>query len=40
MEPRLDYLGSPMVLKIVKHVNAAGAVLHDSSPRGCDAGSW
>jgi AhpD family alkylhydroperoxidase len=31
MEPRLDYLGSPMVMKIVKHVNAAGAVLHDSS---------
>jgi AhpD family alkylhydroperoxidase len=31
MEPRLDYLGSPMVMKIVKHVNAAGAVLHDST---------
>jgi AhpD family alkylhydroperoxidase len=31
MEPRLDYLGSPMVMKIVKHVNAASAVLHDSS---------
>jgi AhpD family alkylhydroperoxidase len=31
MEPRLDYLSSPMVMKIVKHINAAGAVLHDSS---------
>jgi AhpD family alkylhydroperoxidase len=30
MEARLDYLSSPMVMKIVKHINAAGAVLHDS----------
>jgi len=30
MEPRLDYLSSPTVMKIVKHINAASAVLHDS----------
>ena len=31
MNARLDYLASPLVMKIVKHVNAAGAVLHDSA---------
>ena len=30
MEARLDHLGSPLVLKVVKHINAAGAVVHDS----------
>ena len=31
MDARLDYLGSPLALKLVKHINAAGAVLHDSA---------
>jgi len=31
MEARLDYFGSPLAMKLVKHINAAGAVLHDSS---------
>jgi AhpD family alkylhydroperoxidase len=31
MDARLDYLGSPLALKIVKHINSAGAVLHDSA---------
>ncbi len=31
MNARIDYLSSPMVLKIVKHMNAAAAVLHDSN---------
>jgi len=30
MEPRLDYLSNPLVLRLVKHINAAGAVLRDS----------
>jgi AhpD family alkylhydroperoxidase len=30
MEPRLDYISNPMVMKLVKHINAAGAVLRDS----------
>ena len=31
MDARFDYLGSPLVLKFVKHINSAGAVLHDSA---------
>ena len=31
MDARLDYLASPLVMKVVKHINAAGAVLHDST---------
>jgi AhpD family alkylhydroperoxidase len=31
MESRLDFLGSPTIMKIVKHINTAGVVLHDSS---------
>ena len=31
MDARLDYLSSPLALKIVKHINSAGAVLHDSA---------
>src|SRR5208282_2082487 len=31
MEARFDYLGSPLALKFVKHVNSAGAVVHDSA---------
>ena len=31
MEARLDYFGNPLAMKLVKHINAAGAVLHDSS---------
>ena len=31
MNARLDYLSSPTALKIVKHVNAAGAALHNAS---------
>ena len=31
MDARIDYLGSPLVLKVVKHVNSAAAVLHDSA---------
>ena len=31
MNARLDYLGSPVALKVVKHINSAGAVLHDSA---------
>ncbi|MBO0774771.1 MAG: carboxymuconolactone decarboxylase family protein, partial [Actinobacteria bacterium] len=30
MDARLDYLGNPLALKLVKHINAATAVLHDS----------
>jgi AhpD family alkylhydroperoxidase len=30
MNTRLDYLSSPLTLKMVKHINAAAAVLHDS----------
>ena len=31
MDARLDYLGNPLALKLVKHINSAGAVLHDSA---------
>ena len=31
MDARLDYLASPLVMKVVKHVNAAGAVLRNSA---------
>ncbi len=31
MEARFDYLGSPLAMKFVKHVNSAGAVVHDSA---------
>ena len=31
MDARLDYLASPLVMKVVKHINAAGAVLRDSA---------
>ena len=31
MDARFDYLGSPLALKFVKHINSAGAVLHDSA---------
>jgi AhpD family alkylhydroperoxidase len=30
MDARLDYLGSPLTMKVIRHINAAGAVLHDS----------
>ena len=30
MDARLDYLGSPLTMKVVKHINSAEAVLHDS----------
>jgi AhpD family alkylhydroperoxidase len=30
MEPRLDYFGSPLAMKLVKHINSAAAVLHNS----------
>jgi len=30
MDARLDYLGSPLTMKVVKHINSARAVLHDS----------
>ena len=31
MDARLDYLGSPLALKFVKHLNSAGAAVHDSA---------
>jgi AhpD family alkylhydroperoxidase len=31
MNARLDYLASPLVMKVVKHINAASAVLRDST---------
>ena len=31
MDARLDYLGSPLALKVVRHINGAWAVLHDSA---------
>ena len=31
MDARLDYLSSPLAMKVVKHINSAGAVLHDSA---------
>jgi AhpD family alkylhydroperoxidase len=30
MDARLDYLASPLTMKVVKHINAAEAVLRDS----------
>ena len=30
MEARLNYLGNPMTMKMVKHINAAAAALQDS----------
>ena len=30
MDARLDYYGSPVAMKLVKHINSAGAVLHNS----------
>jgi alkylhydroperoxidase family enzyme len=30
MDARFDYLGSPLAMKLVKHISAAGAVLRDS----------
>jgi AhpD family alkylhydroperoxidase len=30
MDARIDYLGSSLVMKFVKHINSAEAVLHDS----------
>jgi AhpD family alkylhydroperoxidase len=31
MDARLDYFGSPLAMKIVKHINSAGALLRDSA---------
>jgi AhpD family alkylhydroperoxidase len=31
MNARVDYLGNPLAMKVVKHINSAGAVLHDSA---------
>ena len=31
MDARVDYLSSPLALKFLKHLNSAGAVLHDSA---------
>jgi AhpD family alkylhydroperoxidase len=31
MNARLDYLASPLVMKVVKHINGASAVLRDST---------
>jgi AhpD family alkylhydroperoxidase len=31
MDARLDFFGSPLALKLVKHINSAGVALHDSS---------
>jgi AhpD family alkylhydroperoxidase len=31
MDARIDYLGNPLALKLVKHLNAAGVVLRDST---------
>ncbi len=30
MDARIDYLGNPLARRLVKHINSAGAVLHDS----------
>ena len=30
MDARLDYYGSPVAMKLVKYINSAGAVLHNS----------
>jgi AhpD family alkylhydroperoxidase len=31
MDARLDYFGNPLALKLVKHINSAGAALHNSA---------
>ena len=31
MDARLDYLSSPLTMKVVRHINAAEAVLRDSA---------
>jgi hypothetical protein len=31
MDACLNYLGSPLTLKVVKHLNSAGAAVHDSA---------
>ena len=31
MDARLDYLGSPLAMKVVRHINSAEAVLRDSA---------
>src|SRR5258708_10866641 len=31
MDARFDYLGSPLAMKFVKHINSAAAVLHASA---------
>ena len=31
MEARLNYAGNAMAMKLVKYINSAGKVLHDSS---------
>jgi len=31
MDARLDFFGSPLAMKLVKHINSAGVALHDAS---------
>ncbi len=31
MEARLDYFGSPLAMKLIKHINSAGALLNNST---------
>jgi AhpD family alkylhydroperoxidase len=31
MDARLNYFGSPLAMKLIKHINSAGAALHDSA---------
>jgi AhpD family alkylhydroperoxidase len=31
MNARIDFLGNPMAMKLVKHINSAAAVLHNST---------
>jgi AhpD family alkylhydroperoxidase len=31
MEARLDNVGSPVAMKVIKHLNSAGAALHDTA---------
>jgi AhpD family alkylhydroperoxidase len=31
MKARLDYLASPLAMRVIKHLNSAGAALHDSA---------
>ena len=31
MDARLDYLSNPLIMKLVKHINAAGAVLNSAA---------